>query len=65
MNENEFELDGEVYAAIDGDNCRDCDMWSTDECMCNVVNKMDFVFPSCNNSQCKDGKDVIFVEKQS
>lgn len=64
MNENEFEYCGKRYVAISGLNCGDCAMWDADECMCNAVSSRDFIFPSCNNSQRKDGRDVIFMEVQ-
>ena len=64
MDENEFEFNGVAFAAVYGLNCRDCAMWNVDECACNTVSKREFVFPACNSSQRKDGRDVIFVEKQ-
>ena len=64
MGEDEFEFCGKWYASTPGVRCQDCSMWDSGECLCNTVSKRDFVFPSCNNSQRKDGRDVIFVEKQ-
>ena len=64
MDEKEFEFNGVVIVAAYGLNCMDCAMWNVNECVCNTVSKRDFVFPACNNSQRKDGRDVIFVEKQ-
>ena len=61
MNEDEFELDGKVYAAIEKaksmSRCSYCAFDKNWECLERDV-------PSCAMDVRKDGRNVIFVEKQ-
>ena len=54
MNENEFELDGKVYVAVEDSNCDGCAFSAV---TCSPT-------PPCHNEDRKDNKSVIFVEKQ-
>lgn len=58
MNENEFELDGKFYVAVDvdHDSCGKCSLRAHP---CYLTN-----FPHCASNDRKDKRNVIFVEKQ-
>lgn len=55
MNENEFELNGISYVAVDGHDCRLCKMMTAEMCKSSPECISDFRF---------DVRNVIFVEKQ-
>lgn len=57
MDENEFEIDGTHYIAVDGgnDDCTGCAFARSSAC---------HTAPCCWPSQRIDGRDVIFVERQ-
>ena len=61
MNEDEFELDGKVYTAIEKaksmSRCFYCAFDKNWECLERNI-------PACGNEVRKDGRNVIFVEKQ-
>lgn len=59
MNENEFELNGVTYVATAGDTCHGCafDKRAADESCRSYL-------PSCIDADRRDGRFVIFVEKQ-
>lgn len=62
MGENEFELDGKRYIAVGANiGCIGCAMDDLNVCPRHV--KSDKV-PNCAPSLRKDGRNVIFVEKQ-
>ena len=61
MNEDEFEMDGITYIAAEKANsmtrCSYCAFNKNLECL-------DRNMPACRNDIRKDGRNVIFVEKQ-
>lgn len=59
MSENEFELDGKVYVAVDGHrySCVSC-AFSDYQCYSRRT------IPGCISKERKDKRNVIFVEKQ-
>lgn len=63
MNENEFELDGKTFEAIEKaksmDRCSYCAFRHGVECL------EEAAIPACSSEVRIDGRSVIFVEKQS
>lgn len=58
MNENEFELDGKVYVAVQSDGtCSGCALILTSKKTCHSA-------PACDRVHREDKRNVIFVEKQ-
>lgn len=55
MNENEFELDGKKYHAVNGDDCKGCAAGRFDPPRCHD-------FAECSGHRRTDGRNVIFVE---
>lgn len=61
MNENEFELNGKVYVAVDNKECDGCAFSYGDD---GSVTDGCGVCPRCYPSEREDDRSVIFVEKQ-
>lgn len=60
MNENEFELDGKVYVAVDAEcGCNGCAFNQVSVRDCNA-----YAAPYCTRKYRIDNRNVIFVEKQ-
>lgn len=57
MNENEFELDGKIYVAMEQDSFPFCEGCAFDALPCGHL-------PECTLNKRRDGINVIFVEKQ-
>lgn len=63
MDENEFEVDGIIYVAVDAPPvkpCNKCSFFINDRCTGMLMNAA----PDCFGDFRDDGRDVIFVEKQ-
>ena len=59
MNENEFELNGKTYVAIESSGtCSKCHMYRLGKVACHFA-------PKCWSTLRLDGRHVIFVEKQN
>lgn len=62
MNDNEFELNGKSYIAVDDNDspCIGCALHHKDECGESYYH----VVPQCDGNGRPDHRNVIFVEKQ-